>query len=83
MHLRTSNPIESIFAGVRLRTNASKRLQVRENALYLVFKLVLRLSLNWRAINAPNQLKLLLSGQHFHDGQLVLNHASPPVQAAA
>jgi hypothetical protein len=43
----------------------------------------LRLSLNWRAINAPNQLKLLLSGQHFHDGQLVLNHASPPVQAAA
>ncbi len=46
VHLRTSNPIESIFAGVRLRTNASKRLQVRENALYLVFKLVLRLSLN-------------------------------------
>jgi hypothetical protein len=49
---------------------------VRENALYLVFKLVLRLSLNWRAINAPNQLKLLLCGQHFHDGQLVLNGPS-------
>jgi hypothetical protein len=53
VHLRTSNPIESIFAGVRLRTDASKRLKVRENALYLVFKLVLRLSLNWRGINAP------------------------------
>jgi transposase-like protein len=35
---------ESTFSGVRLRTNASKRLRVPENALYLVFKLVLRLS---------------------------------------
>jgi len=72
IHLRTSNPIESIFSGVRLRTDASKRLRVRENALYLVFKLVLRLSLNWRGINAPNQLRLLLAGHHFRDGQLVL-----------
>jgi transposase-like protein len=38
VHLRTSNPIESIFSGVRLRTNASQRLHVRENALYLVFR---------------------------------------------
>ena len=73
VHLRTSNPIESIFSGVRLRTNASKRLRVRENALYLVFKLVLRLSLNWRGINAPNQLRLLLVGHQFRDGQLVLD----------
>jgi transposase-like protein len=75
VHVRTSNPIESIFAGVRLRTNASKRLKVRENALYLVFKLVLRLSLNWRGINAPNQLRLLLTGHQFRDGQLVLEDA--------
>ena len=76
VHLRTSNPIESIFSGVRLRTNASKRLRVRENALYLVFKLVLRLSLNWRGINAPNQLRLLLAGHQFRDGQLVLEAAA-------
>jgi putative transposase len=75
VHLRTSNPIESIFAGVRLRTNASKRLRVAENALYLVFKLVLRLSLNWRSINAPNQLRLLLAGRQCHDGQVVLEEA--------
>jgi hypothetical protein len=75
VHLRTSNPIESIFSGVRLRTNASKRLRVRENALYLVFKLVLRLSLNWRGFNAPNQLRLLLTGHQFRDGQLVLEVA--------
>jgi hypothetical protein len=48
---------------------------VRENALYLVFKLVTRLSLNWRGINAPNQLKLLLTGYQFQDGQLVLEDA--------
>jgi putative transposase len=72
VHVRTSNPIESIFAGVRLRTQATKRMRVRENALYLVFKLVTRLSLNWRGINAPNQLKLLLAGHRFQDGQLLL-----------
>ena len=75
VHLRTSNPIESIFSGVRLRTNASKRIRVRENALYLVFKLVLRLSLNWRGFHAPNQLRLLLAGHQFRDGQLVLEDA--------
>jgi putative transposase len=69
-HLRTSNPIESIFAGVRLRTDAAKRMRVRENALYLVFKLVTRLSMNWRAVNGPNQLLLLLAGEHFIDGKL-------------
>jgi transposase-like protein len=83
IHLRTSNPIESIFSGVRLRTDASKRLHVRENALYLVFKLVLRLSLNWRGINAPNQLRLLLADHHFRDGQLVLDPADPAQLAQA
>jgi len=39
VHVRTSNPIESIFAGVRLRTQATKRMRVRENALYLVLAL--------------------------------------------
>jgi transposase-like protein len=68
--LRTSNPIESIFAGVRLRTNAARRMQVRENALYLVFKLVLRLGTNWRLINGRNQLGLLLAGERFINSRL-------------
>jgi hypothetical protein len=66
---------------VRLRTDASKRLRVRDNALYLVFKLVLRLSLNWRGINAPNQLKLLLAGHQYRDGQLVLDDVPTLAQA--
>ena len=83
VHLRTSNPIESIFSGVRLRTNASKRLRVRESALYLVFKLVLRLSLNWRGFNAPNQLRLLLDAHQFRNGQLVLEDARAATLAQA
>ncbi|MHB1527609.1 MAG: hypothetical protein ACYCZN_15290 [Candidatus Dormibacteria bacterium] len=55
---------------MRLRTDATKRMQVRENALYLVFKLVLRLSTRWRPINGRNQLTLLLAGEHFDDGRL-------------
>ncbi len=79
IHLRTSNAIESIFAGVRLRTNPAKRMRVRENALYLTFKLILRLGLNWRSINAPNQLQLLLQGHQFRDGKLVIE---PPLSAS-
>jgi hypothetical protein len=46
-----------------------------------VFKLVLRLSLNWRGINAPNQLRLLLAGHQFQDGQLLLEDT--PILAQA
>ena len=81
VHIETSNPIESIFAGVRLRTDATKRMRVRDNGLDLVFKLAARLSTNWRGINAPNQLYLLLAGYRFVDGQLQL--AQPSSEQAA
>ena len=81
-HLKTSNPIESVFDGVKLRTNATKRMKVRENALYLVFKLVCRLSTNWRSINAPNQLTLLLAGHRFIDGKLRVDQPTQEVIAA-
>ena len=76
VHLRTSNPIESIFSGVRLRTNAARRIRSRENALYLVFKLVERLSGNWRSLNGgENLMALVLAGCGFEDG--ILN-PNPP-----
>jgi transposase-like protein len=81
-HLKTSNPIESVFAGVKLRTNAAKRMRVRENALYLVFKLVCRLGTNWRRLNAPNQLELLLVGHRFVDGKLHVDQPAPQEVAA-
>lgn len=82
VHLKTSNPIESVFDGVKLRTNATKRMRVRENALYLVFKLVCRLGLNWRSINAPNQLTLLLAGHRYTDGKLCIDHPTQENAAA-
>jgi transposase-like protein len=81
IHLRTSNPIESIFAGVRLRTDAAKRLRNRENVLYLVFKLIERLSANWRALNGgENLMRLVLEGAQFVDG---LHQPRPPAAADA
>jgi putative transposase len=71
LHLRTTNPIESIFAGVRLRTNVTKRAPNRENAQYLVFKLIERLSQNWRRITGSNLCELVLSGRRFADGRLM------------
>ena len=69
VHLRTSNPLESIFSGVRLRTDAAKRMRQRENALYLVFKIVERLSGHWRTLNGGvNLMSLVLEGCVFKDG---------------
>ncbi len=45
--LRTTNPIESVFASVCLRTNVAKRLRSGASALYLVLKLIERLSTTW------------------------------------
>ena len=72
IHLRTSNVVESIFAGVRLRTTVAKRARVRENALYLVFKIVERLAVHWRQLNGgATIMTLLLAGAVFRDGVLV------------
>ena len=64
-----SKPVESIFAGVKLRTNAAKRMRRREAALYLVFKIMERLSAKWRALNGgENLMALVLEGCVFQDG---------------
>ena len=69
-HLRTSNPIESVFAGVRLRTNVTKRLPNVNNAVSLVFKIVQRLAQHWRKITGSNLCGLVLAGVRFVDGQM-------------
>lgn len=64
IHLKTTNPIESAFAPVRLRTNAAKRLRTAKGALYLVYKLIERYSRSWRRINAPERLQeVMLPGE--------------------
>jgi len=83
LHLRTSNAIESVFAGVRLRTNVAKRARVRENALYLVFKIVERLGRHWRVLNGgATVMTLVLAGERFVDGVLVRQPPRKEGQAA-
>ncbi len=53
IHLRTTNPIESTFATVRLRTKVTKGAGSRAAALAMVFKLVESAQNQWRAVNAP------------------------------
>ena len=80
IHLRTTNPIESIFSGVRLRTDATRRMRRRDNALYLVFKIVERLGRNWRALNGgANLMTLVLEGREFKDGILQREKMPEPV----
>ena len=83
LHLRTTNPLESVFAGVRLRTDVAKRARKRENALYLVFKVVQRLGRNWRALNGgPALMWMVAEGAVFRDGVLQESDQETEVRVA-
>lgn len=71
IHLRTTNPIESTFATVRLRTKVTKGAGSRVAALAMVFKLVESAQARWRAVNAPHLVALVRAGARFERGHLV------------
>jgi transposase-like protein len=71
IHLRTTNPIESTFATVRLRTKVTRGAGSRTAALAMVFKLVESAQQRWRAVNAPHLVALVRAGARFERGQLV------------
>ncbi|MGB4823856.1 MAG: IS256 family transposase [Leuconostoc mesenteroides] len=56
-HLRTTNPIESVFATIRLRTKPMKRFRSIKSGVHLVFKLLERAKTGWRGIGQPEKLK--------------------------
>lgn len=70
-HLRTSNPIESTFATVRLRTDKTKGCLSRETALAMVFKLAKSAERHWRKLDGANRLGQLIDGIKFRDGEAV------------
>jgi len=67
-HLRTTNPIESTFATVRLRTNKTKGCGSRSACLTMVFKLVQSAQKHWRALNGSTLLDDVIRGVQFVDG---------------
>ena len=68
VHLRTTNPIESTFATVRLRTAKTRGSLNRDTMLTMVFKLCLSAQNHWRKLNGQKQLAEVLEGINFVDG---------------
>jgi transposase-like protein len=71
IHLRTTNPIESTFATVRLRTKVTRGAGSRTAALAMTFKLIESAQERWRAVNAPHLVALVRAGARFEHGLLV------------
>jgi len=68
VHLRTTNPIESTFATVRLRTARTKGCGSRTACLTMVFKLARCAERHWRRLNGRERLAELIAGVAFVDG---------------
>jgi putative transposase len=79
-HLRTSNPIESVFATVRHRTVRTKGALSQDTARLMVFKLVMAAARTWRRLKGENQLPKVVQGVTFTNGVEVI---STPAQSAA
>ena len=79
-HLRTSNPIESVFATVRHRTVRTKGALSQDTARLMVFKLVMAAARTWRRLKGENQLPKVIQGVTFKNGVEVTN---TPAQTAA
>ena len=70
IHIRTTNPIESTFATVRLRTAKTKGCGSRAATLSMVFKLCQEAEKNWRCLDGTKWIPMVLEGKHFIDGEL-------------
>ncbi|MFL6072057.1 MAG: IS256 family transposase [Mycobacteriales bacterium] len=71
IHLRTTNPIESTFSTVWLRTKVTRGAGSRAAALAMTFKLIESAQERWRAVNAPHLVALVRAGARFEHGLLV------------
>ncbi|MED7828926.1 IS256 family transposase, partial [Streptomyces chiangmaiensis] len=71
VQLRTTNPMESTFSTVRLRTKAARGAGSLAAALALVFKLVESAQERWRAITGAHLVALVRTGARFVNGELV------------
>ncbi len=70
-HLRTSNPIESVFAPVRARTDVTKGPGSRQAGLAMIFKLMEAAEGRWRKLNGSHLVALVRARAKFKNGKLV------------
>ena len=71
VHLRTTNPIESTFATVRLRQRVTKGPGSRAAGIAMAFKLIEAAQARWRMVNAPHLVALVRAGVPFTNGKQV------------
>ena len=71
IHLRTTNPIESTFATVRLRQRVTKGPGSRAAGIAMAFKLIESAQTRWRTVNAPHLVALVRAGATFDKGVLI------------
>jgi putative transposase len=79
-HLRTANPIESVFATVRHRTVRTRGALSQDTARLMVFKLIMAAAKTWRRLKGENQLPKVVAGVTFRNGVEV---TEMPKQSAA
>ena len=70
-HVRSTNPIESTFATVRLRTERTKGCLSRQTALAMVFKLAKSAQRHWRRLDGTERFAQVIAGVRFRDGEPV------------
>jgi transposase-like protein len=83
LHVRTSNPVESPFATVRLRQRVTKGAGTRTKGLTMAFKLLEMAEQRWRRLNGAHLLPLVRAGVRFVDGVQVERHDRKDRKAAA
>lgn len=76
VHIRTTNPIESTFATVKLRTYKTKGCGSRKATLSMVFKLAIEVSKTWRRLKGSEFIVHVLENRKFIDGELVEGEAA-------
>jgi putative transposase len=73
VHIRTTNPIESTFATVRLRTDRMRNCGSRETTLTMVFKLLQSAQKGWKRIKGFRKLELVVNNVQFRNGKQVID----------
>ena len=80
-HIRTSNPIESIFSTVKLRTKSCKGAGNKTMAAVMAYNLMREAEKTWRRLSSPQDFKLLSEGASYKDGIVIT--IEPHLEAAA